>query len=142
MGRHADVVEQGFEAFNRHDFDVMAELCTPDVEWTPPEELPGSRTYHGVDGVREAISDMLDVFPDLQAERVELNEEDDRVVALYRWHGTGGTMGAAIDAVIEVRAGGIFEFEGDLIRRARFWTTWEAALEAAERERARQNAGP
>ena len=41
MGRHADVVEQGFEAFNRHDFDVMAELCTPDVEWTPPEELPG-----------------------------------------------------------------------------------------------------
>ena len=131
----------GFEAFNRHDFDWMAALCHPEVEWTPPEELPGSRTYHGVDGMREAIRDMLDAFPDLQAERAEIIEEGDRVIALYYWRGTGGESGAAIDA-FEVKAGGVFDMEDELIRTARFWTTWEAALETAEKERARHEAGP
>lgn len=134
MGEYAERIRDGFEAFNRRDFGALVELCHPEVEWTPPEELPGSRTYRGPEGVRAAIGDMLEVFPDLQAEPVEFREEGDRVIGLYRWRGTALGSGASIDP-FEVKAGCIGDFEDGQVRVARFWTTWEAALEVAEKEK-------
>jgi ketosteroid isomerase-like protein len=130
VGQYAQRIQAAFDAFNERNFDLLVELCHPDVEWTPPEELPGSRTYHGRAGVREAIGDMVGVFTDLNAEAVRFEERGDVVVGLYQWRGTGAGSGASIDA-FEVQAGFVCEFEGDLARRVRFWTDWNSALEAA-----------
>jgi ketosteroid isomerase-like protein len=134
VGEHADRIREGFEAFNKRDFEVLRSLAAPDVEWTPPAELPGSRTYHGPDGVREAMEDLIDIFPELQAEAVRIDEEGSRVVALYRWHGTI-PPGASSDP-FDVRAGGIFDLDDNgMITRGRFWANWEDTEAAAEKER-------
>ena len=127
MGDHIERITAAFEAFNRRDLDELVELCHPEVEWTPPAELPGSRTYHGHDGVREAVRDMIGIFPDLRAEAVRFVDKGDRVAGLYIWRGSGGESGAPIDA-FEVKASFVLDFEGDLARVARFWTTWDDAL--------------
>jgi steroid delta-isomerase-like uncharacterized protein len=141
VGDHVERIRLGFEAFNRRDFDELVALCAPDVEWTPPADLPGSRTYHGHEGVRAALADMIEVFPNLQAEVGHFSDEGGRVVALYLWHGT--VPGSASTDLFEVRAGGICDFDDDdRIKTARFWTTWEETEATAEKERARQKAGP
>src|SRR4051812_21533309 len=122
-------MEAAFDAFNDRNFDQLVELCHPEVEWTPPAELPGSRTYHGHDGVREAVEDMVSIFTDLRAEPVRLEERGDTVIGLYLWRGTGGSSGASLDP-FEVQAGFVAEFQNDKVRVARFWTNWESALEA------------
>jgi ketosteroid isomerase-like protein len=134
VGEHAERIRAGFEAFNSRDFGVLTSLCHADVEWTPPPELPGSRTYRGPQGVREAIDDMLSIFPNLHAESVEFREDGDRVIGLYRWHGTGLETDAT-DGRFEVQAGFICDFEDDLLRVARFWASWDAALETADAEK-------
>jgi ketosteroid isomerase-like protein len=124
VSEYAKRIEAGFEAFNNRDFDVLVDLCHPQVEWTPPAELPGSRTYHGREGVREAVTDMVSIFGDLRAEAAGFEEQDGRVIGFYYWRGTGSSSGASIDA-FEVQAGFICDFEDDLVKTARFWTTWE-----------------
>ena len=130
MGDYVKRIEAAFEAFNERDFDQLVELCHPDVEWTPPADLPGSRTYHGRDGVREAIGDMIGIFNDLRAEVARFEEVGSRVVGLYYWRGTAAGSGASIDA-FEVKSGFVCEFEDDLARTVRFWTDWESPLREA-----------
>jgi ketosteroid isomerase-like protein len=137
VGGNVERTAAAFEAFNRRDFDALVAMCHPDVEWTPPEELPGSRTYRGPDGVLEAVRDMITIFPDLQAEPVRFIEQGNRVAGLYLWHGRGGESGASVDAI---KASGAVDFEDGLIRVARFWTDWETALAAVE-ESARPGSG-
>jgi ketosteroid isomerase-like protein len=129
-GDYVKRIEAAFEAFNERDFDLLVELCHPEVEWTPPVELPGSRTYHGRDGVREAVSDMVAIFGDLRAEAVRFEDRGERVVGLYHWRGTGSSSGASIDA-FEVQAGFVCDFEDDLAKTVRFWTSWEDTLREA-----------
>src|SRR4051794_13724662 len=130
VGDYVRRIEQAFAAFNERDFDLLVEICHPDVDWTPPVDLPGSRTYHGPDGVREAIDDMIGIFHDLRAEAVRFEQVGDTVVGLYYWRGTAAGSGASIDP-FEVKAGFVCQFEDDLARVVRFWTDWESPLEAA-----------
>ena len=124
------IVRTAFDAFNERELDRFVSFLHPEVEWTPPEELPGSRTYHGHDGAREAIDDLLAIFPDLNAEASRVEQIGDSVVGLYFWRGHAGGSGASLDP-FEVRAGSLADFDGQLARRIRFWTNWESALEAA-----------
>jgi ketosteroid isomerase-like protein len=130
VAEYTEVVGRAFDAFNERDMDRLVAFCHPEVEWTPPPELPGSRTYHGRDGVREAIGDMLGVFSDLRAEPVRIEQRAESVVGLYIWRGSADGSGASLDP-FEVKAGSFAEFEDGLVRRIRFWTNWESALEAA-----------
>ena len=130
MGDYISRIQIALEAFNGRAFDQLVELCHPEVEWTPPLELPGSRTYHGRDGVREAVGDMVAIFTDLRADPVRFEDLGERVVGLYFWRGTGAGSGASIDA-FEVQAGFVCDFEDDLAKTVRFWTTWEDALREA-----------
>jgi ketosteroid isomerase-like protein len=74
MSENVEAVKRAFEAFNHRDIDGILAVCDPEVDWTPPADWLGSRTYHGHDGVREAIADMVGVFEDLRAEPVRLIE--------------------------------------------------------------------
>jgi ketosteroid isomerase-like protein len=127
---NVEVVRQGFEAFNRGDIDTLAGLWHPDIEWTPPPELPDSQTYHGHAAVRDFLVDFTSTFADLQAEAAEFREHDGLVAALYIWRGAGAGSGVSFDQ-FEVHAAGVFEFEDGLLRRVRFWTDWDVALEQA-----------
>jgi ketosteroid isomerase-like protein len=122
-------IRAAMESFNRRDLDALLHELDPQVEWRPPSELPGTQVYHGHDGVRQAIADMLDVFGDLRADPERFIDAGDRVVALYRWRGQGTVSGVSVDR-FEVPVGVIAEMGADgLATDVRFYTTWERALE-------------
>jgi ketosteroid isomerase-like protein len=125
-----DIVRRGFEAFNRGELDDLGANWHPDVEWTPPPDLPDSQTYHGHAAVREFLGEFTSVFAGLQAEAVEFRENGDLVAAHYIWRGAGAGSGVSVDS-FEQHAWGLFEFSGGLLRRVRFWTAWDPELERA-----------
>lgn len=130
MSENVEAVKRAFEAFNRRDIDgVLADL-DPEIEWTPPADWLGSHTYHGHDGVREAIADMVGVFEDLRAEPVRLIERGDRVVGLYIWRGHGGASGVSIDP-FAVEVGFVCDFADGLATSIRFSTGFDGAAMAA-----------
>jgi ketosteroid isomerase-like protein len=129
--QNVEAVKDAMEAFNERDIERLLEFADPGVEWRPPAELPGASVYHGHDGVRRAIADMLDAFGDLRAEPERFIDADDRVIALYRWRGRGSTSGISVDT-FDVPVGVIAAMSGEgLATDVRFFITWEKALEAA-----------
>ena len=125
------MVQRAMEAFNRRDMDGLLEMADPEVAWSPPVELPGTRTYHGHDGVRQAVEDMLDAFGDLRAEPERFIDSEDRVIALYWWRGRASASGISVDD-FDVPVGMIAELNAQgKATDVRFFTTWEKALEVA-----------
>jgi ketosteroid isomerase-like protein len=129
--QNVEAVKDAMEAFNERDIERLLKFADPEVEWRPPAELPGATAYHGHDGVRQAIADMLDAFGDLRAEPERFIDADDRVIALYRWRGRGSTSGISVDA-FDVPVGMIAAMSAKgLATDVRFFITWEKALETA-----------
>jgi ketosteroid isomerase-like protein len=125
-----DQIRMALDAFNRRDFEGLLERIDPAVEWSPPVELPGSSTVRGHDGVLQSVADMLDAFGDLRADPERFIDLDDRVVCLYYWRGRGSGSGIPVDQ-LEVPAGMLATMGNGLVVHARFFTTWDATLEAA-----------
>jgi steroid delta-isomerase-like uncharacterized protein len=77
-----------FAAWNAHDPDAIAALCTDDVEWHDPA-LPA--TARGRDGVRDFTSATFRAFPDFTFEEIEppyLSRWDEVALAPYEFRGT------------------------------------------------------
>ena len=67
------------DAFNRRDLDAFLALMDDDVEVVPRiGAVEGERTYRGHDGVRLWWNNLLDVFPDWNAEVVEMRDGQKR----------------------------------------------------------------
>ena len=62
----ASAADLFYPAFNAHDFDAMAALCTPDVSWQHPY-LPGG-IVKGRDAFMEVQRSMHRALPDVQIE--------------------------------------------------------------------------
>jgi ketosteroid isomerase-like protein len=127
---NVDQIRKALDAFNRRDLDGLLESIDPAVEWSPPAELPGASMVRGHDGVRQSIADMLDAFGDLRADPERFIDLEDRVIALYYWRGQGSGSGIPVDQ-FEVPVGMLATMNDGLAVRVRFFTTWDAALEAA-----------
>jgi ketosteroid isomerase-like protein len=128
---NVESVKDAMEAFNERDIDRLLEFADPEVEWRPPAELPGTSVYHGHDGVRQSIADMLDAFGDLSAEPERFIDAGDRVIALYRWRGRGSASGISVDD-FDVPVGMIATMNSEgRATDVRFFITWEKALETA-----------
>src|SRR4051794_27233033 len=126
--QNIESVQAALKAFNRRDIDALLEFADHEVEWRPPAELPGTRVYHGHEGVRRSIADMLDAFGDLRAEPERFIEADDRVIGLYRWRGRGSTSGISVDD-FDVPVGVIATMNAQgRATDVRFFITWEKAL--------------
>jgi ketosteroid isomerase-like protein len=127
---NVDQIRKALDAFNRRDLGVLLESIDPEVEWSPPTELPGSSMVRGHDGVRQSVADMLDAFGDLRADPERFIDLGERVICLYHWRGQGSTSGVSVDQ-FEVPVGMLATMSDGLAVRVRFFTTWDQALEAA-----------
>ena len=128
---HIETIRRGIEAFNRRDIETMLEMVAPEVEWRPPAQLPGAGVYHGPDGVRQSVADLLEAFGDLRAEPERFIDAGDRVIGLYWWRGRGSASGISVDA-FDVPVGVIATMNAlGKATDVRFFTTWEEALEIA-----------
>lgn len=120
----ADFVEQWSEryltAWNSHDAEAIAAMCTEDVVWKDPA-LP--EPAHGREGVRAFIGATARAFPDFHVEEIGrpcISPAEPRVLTRYRMTGTmrgpWDYMGLAATAQrMDVLGVDEWTFEGELL---------------------------
>ena len=72
------LAERYLAAWEAHDLDAIIALHTPDSVFT---SVATGREAHGRDAVREAIRQVLAVWPDLHFEPLRVHATDDVIVA-------------------------------------------------------------
>jgi ketosteroid isomerase-like protein len=122
-----DLVHDGIDAFRRGGIDAVLPTLAEDVVWEEDPNWPDGETWHGREAVRKGFAQRLEstsITPELE----EVLEREGRVLALMRWTAEGRGSGAVAD----LHAGVIYEYEGDLVKRARFFIEQSRAREAFE----------
>jgi ketosteroid isomerase-like protein len=112
---NVEVVRRNYEAGRRGDWEAFFRDIDPDVEFV---ELPafGTRTYHGHEGLMDALRWWPSQWDDFESEMLELIDVDDEhVVTLFRNHGRGKASGVEVVEEVAflgtVRNGKVTRFE-------------------------------
>ena len=80
------------EAFNGRDFETIAKLDHPAIEWRTSAEDPDASTHRGEEAVQRYLDGYIESFPNLQIEITEcFAVGDDRVVAVNHFVGQSAT---------------------------------------------------
>ena len=88
---NVEIVRAWYQAFNRRDFDQVANYAHPDFEIQPLPALI-AMTGDQIKGYEEAKrfwSSFFEGFDEIQVEPREIVEVGDKVVAALRWRGRG-----------------------------------------------------
>jgi uncharacterized protein len=94
------LLREGYEAFNRGEYDAVLENWHSDVKVHDRHEVPDARDYAGVDGAREAFAGVIEMFEEYEIDPVEFMERGEHVVAVLRQHGRGRTSGVEVEGEI------------------------------------------
>jgi ketosteroid isomerase-like protein len=98
---NVELVESGWAAFQRGDVGFLRELCRADVVIVQPPEVPDTKTYSGLAGVKEAVEDWPKQWQDFRFEVLEVIDiSDDQAVSVTRHHGRGASSGIEMDAIV------------------------------------------
>jgi ketosteroid isomerase-like protein len=87
------MARQGFEAFNRGDFDALVELLHEDVVAEVPEPFAAADLYRGLEGFAKMLREWSEPWDEVSVDVHELIEEDDVVYAPSTQHGRGRGSG-------------------------------------------------
>ena len=80
------------EAFNGRDFEAIATLDHPAIEWCTSAEDPDVSIHRGQKAVQRYLDGYIESFPNLQIEVTEcFAVGDDRVVAVNHFAGQSAT---------------------------------------------------
>jgi ketosteroid isomerase-like protein len=110
-----EIVRSAYEAFNRRNFDALAEVVDPDVEWHQFTQFPDRDTYRGREEflARFLKQQLVEQFGVFSIEIEELVDAGDHVVML----GQIVAHGSASRVPIRLRVVNILEIsDGKIIR--------------------------
>ena len=129
---NVELVEAMMDLIERDEREALAELVDehthPEVEWTPLIAVAMEGAYHGREGIRRFLEDLLSAFAVRYHER-DLRQLGDRIVlSLFRMDLRGRESGVQTST----RAGTVYEFENGLIRRGQVYDDQAEAVSAAE----------
>jgi ketosteroid isomerase-like protein len=125
---NVEVVCAVYEAFNRRDFDHIANYAHPDFEIQPLPALiamTGDR-IKGYEEAKRFWSSFFEGFDEIQVEPRKIVEAGDKVVAALRWRGRGRD-GIEVDQFHT----DLWFFRDGRITRVEGFATEEEALAAA-----------
>jgi ketosteroid isomerase-like protein len=91
------VLLDGYEAWNRGEFDVLAEVLDPEMEWEPGFGDLNAGVHHGADGFRGFVDSWLESFDDFSIRPELLVQAGDTVVVVAHQHGRGQGSGIELD---------------------------------------------
>jgi ketosteroid isomerase-like protein len=97
-------------------------MLAEDVVWEEDPDWPDGQTWHGREEVRKAFGQRLEsttITPEIET----VLEQGRHALVLMRWTAEGHGSGA----VTELRMGVIYEYDGELIKRARFFIDQDRA---------------
>jgi ketosteroid isomerase-like protein len=122
-----DMVRASFEAYQRGDFDALAEMMHPEIELHDWPEAADPRVYHGIEGILRARDEWGEAWEYMYGEPTGFVEAGDRVFAFIRMTGKG--RGSAIEMAMDTF--GVYTFRGSKVSRVQYFTDRTAALAAA-----------
>jgi ketosteroid isomerase-like protein len=114
-------------AYGSGDYEAVIPYLAEDVVWEEDPEWPDGQTWHGREGVRTAFRERLE-STSITVAIDELSARGQRVLTLMTWTAEGQGSGAT--GVL--RPGVIYEFEGELVKRTRFFLDQRRAREEFE----------
>jgi ketosteroid isomerase-like protein len=133
------LVQQGYEAWNKGDRGWVLEHISEDVRWITPEDDPDPGTYEGHGGVEQYWAQWRAAVGQLNFQIEEILDAGQAVVVVARRQGRGEHSGLEIsDRVIQV-----FHFDEDAkCVEVHEYYDRNAALSAVRGERPEQAADP
>ena len=125
---NVELVRQGYEAWNRGDLEWQLDHIAPDHEFQTAQLFPDTEAvYRGRRGWRQFWNTFREPWETLlvEVQRIEPIGED-RVLALYRFHGRGRD---GVEVALEYA--NLITIENGLATRNVAFADWDQALEAA-----------
>jgi ketosteroid isomerase-like protein len=110
------VVRRAIAAYGAGDLEAVIPYLDEDVVWEEDPDWPDGQTWHGHEGVRAAFRERLE-STSIAVEIDELIARGDRVLTLMTWTAEGAGSGA----MAELHPAVVFEFQGQLVTRVRFF---------------------
>jgi ketosteroid isomerase-like protein len=93
---NVELVRRGYEAYARGDLPAMLADLDPGI--TTYREDPDGATFHGSDGLLEAIAEWVEDFEEFTLTPEEFTDADDRVLVRVHQTAVGERSGAPIEA--------------------------------------------
>ncbi|MBA3300738.1 MAG: nuclear transport factor 2 family protein [Thermoleophilaceae bacterium] len=107
-GDLAQLVKDGYDAWNRGDRDWVLAHMSPDFEWISPADDPDAGVYRGYEAVEHYWEGWREAVGELHFEVERIEERGDEVVVVARRSGRGIESGLVIeDSIVQ-----IFTFDG------------------------------
>ena len=91
--RHADLIQQLIEGWNRGDLDGVFSLYTGDAELRTGTHWPEQATYRGREAIRESSEEWASLWQSLQVRLETMEEHGDKVVVSGAWKMRGAASG-------------------------------------------------
>jgi ketosteroid isomerase-like protein len=88
----------GYEAWNRGEFDVLADALDPDIQWQPNFQALESGVHRGAAGFKEFVGSWLESFDEFRIQPELLVQGGDRVIVVARQAGRGHGSGVELEA--------------------------------------------
>ena len=123
-----EIVREGIEAWNRHDFELGVRHLAPDVEWVPASPAAVERSvYHGLDEVARGFNAIWDSWDVFQFEEKEIRDLEDSVL----WLGVVHMRGSTSQIELDQEFANLLAFSGDQVVRVQGFRSWQEAIDAA-----------
>jgi ketosteroid isomerase-like protein len=116
------MVREGTHRYNREGIDATLDFYTEDVVLEEDPDWPDGQVWHGREGVRAVFRERLD-STSISVELEDAVERGNRVLTPMRWTAEGRGSGAQT----VLHAAAIWEFDGLLVNRLRFFLDTERA---------------
>ena len=125
-GENVEIVRNGFEAWDRHDYEAAASHFSPDVEIDVTDRVLNPAVYSGLDGAMRFRDEIAETWDEFHVEIEDVVSAGDEVVVLVRSSGLGRASGAQVDS----RAAWVAAVREQRITRLRLYRDRSQALAA------------
>jgi ketosteroid isomerase-like protein len=125
--RHAELVREGLEAYNRDDVAGVLRIMDPRVESRVGDGLMNTGTWHGLEGFAEMAAAWAEAWGQNVYEIVEVETpDDDHVIAQIHQAAVGAQSGVPVELTVFY----MLEFADERVVRFHIYPDREAALAA------------
>ena len=125
---NVEVVRRVYAAFAAWDWEALADLCHPDLDYETLGVAPGR--LRGFRTITDFFDTWAGLYGEFQVEAEEIVEAGDQVVAVER-HSARGVKGSEAEGMVGHSFACLFSFRDGKVSRVKEYATRDEALEAA-----------
>jgi ketosteroid isomerase-like protein len=127
---NVEIVRREYAAFAARDWETLADLCHPDLEYETLGVAPGR--LRGFREITEFFDAWAELYGEFRVEAEEIVEAGDQVVAVER-HAARGVKGSDAEGMVGHSFACLISFKDGRISRVKEYATRDEALAAAGR---------